>query len=246
MAIRFDLITEINDTDFNRMFDDCIDNLNCGSYPWPDTPVADGDNEAKRAYLRAQFQSHLDSADTGGVLFVCSEDGYALTLSSGFVEGTHFLGTMILIGRNQAGSKSYMYSDEYHAAREAFWDEVNYLTWDFQTLGPGTAFFDHIATVYNDTVENNPEWIRNARFARDKEGDMRGEIVASEANTTIIPAHSVQENQLGNSSLKLVVSELIPDDTGADGEFEPEDDPERLQWLEGTHPDQQPTANTAE
>ena len=238
MAIRFDLITEINDTDFNRMFDDCIDNLNNGSYPWEDTPVADGDNEAKRAYLRTQFQSHLDSADTGGVLFVCSEDGYALTLSSGFVTGTHFLGTMIIIGRNQAGSKSYMYSEEYHVAREAFWDEVNYLTWDFQTLGPGTAFFDHIATVYNDTVENNPEWIQNARFARDREGDMRGEIVTSEANTSIIPAHSVQENQLGNSLLKLVVAEPMEENGAPD---EPEDDPERLQWLEGTHPDQQPT-----
>jgi hypothetical protein len=51
----------------------------------------------------------------------------------------------------------------------------------------------------------------------------------------------VQENQLGNSSLKLVVSEAIPDDTGRDGEFEAEDDPERLQWEAGTHPDQQPT-----
>ena len=244
MAIRFDLITEINDTDFNRMFDDCIDNLNGGSYPWEDTPVAQGDNEAKRAYLRTQFQSHLDAED--GVLFVCSEDGYALTLSSGFVYGTHFLGTMILIGRNQAGSKSYMYDEEYHAAREAFWDEVNYVTWEFQTLGAGTAFFDHIANVYNDTVANNPEWIQNARMARARDGDMAGEIVAAEANTTIIPAHSVQENQLGNSGLKMVVSELIPDDTGADDEFEAEDDPERLQWLEGTHPDQQPTANTAE
>ena len=242
MAIRFDLITEINDTDFNRMFDDCIDNLNGGSYPWEDTPVSDGDNEAKRAYLRQQFQSHLD-ADVG-VLFVCSEDGYALTLSSGFVNGTHFLGTMLLIGRNQAGSKSYMYSDEYHAAREAFWDEVNYLTWDFQTLGPGTAFFDHVATVYNDTVTNNPEWIQNARFARDKDGDMAGEIVAGVANADIYPAHSLQPNELGNSGLTMTVSTTLTDDTGRDGEFEAEDDPERLQWLEGTHPDQQPTANT--
>ena len=241
MAIRFDLITEINDADFNRLFDDCIDNLNSGSYPWEDTPVADGDNEAKREYLRTQFQSHLNSADAGGVLFVCSEDGYALTLSSGFVEGTHFTGTMILIGRNQAGSKSFMYSDEYHAAREAFWDEVNYLTWDFQTLGPGTAFFDHIARVYNDTVENNPEWIQNARMARARDGDMAGEIVPLEANTSIYPAHSLQENELGNSGLKMVVSEIIPDDTGRDGEFEAEDDPERLLWEAGTHPDQQPT-----
>ena len=241
MAIRFDLITEINDADFNRLFDDCIDNLNSGSYPWEDTPVADGDNEAKRAYLRQQFQSHLDSADTGGVLFVCSEDGYALTLSSGFVEGTHFLGTMLLVGRNQSGSKSYMYSEEYHIAREAFWDEVNYVTWEFQTLGAGTAFFDHVANVYNDTVANNPTWIQNARIARDKDEDIAGEIVAESANTDIYPAHSVQENQLGNSGLKMVVSELIPDDTGADGEFEPEDDPERLMWEAGTHPDQQPT-----
>ena len=151
---------------------------------------------------------------------------------------------MLLIGRNQAGSKSYMYSDEYHAAREAFWDEVNYLTWDFQTLGPGTAFFDHVATVYNDTVTNNPEWIQNARFARGKDGDMAGEIVAGVANADIYPAHSLQPNQLGNSSLTMTVSTKLTDDTGRDGEFEAEDDPERLQWLEGTHPDQQPTANT--
>jgi hypothetical protein len=240
MAIRFDLITEINDTDFNRMFDDCIDNLNNGSYPWEGTPVAAGDNEAKREYIRTQFQSHLNSADAGGVVFVCSEDGYALTMSSGFVEGTHFVGTMILIGRNQAGSKSYMYADEYHAAREAFWDEVNYLTWDFQTLGPGTAFFDHIATVYNDTVTNNPDWIQNARMARARDGDMAGEIVPGEANTTIVPAHAIQENELGNSGLRLTTSTPIPGEEGVDGEFEPEDDPERLQWLEGTHPDQQP------
>lgn len=242
MAIRFDLITEINDTDFNRMFDDCIDNLNGGSYPWEDTPVAQGDNEAKRTYLRTQFQSHLDAED--GVLFVCSEDGYALTLSSGFVNGTHFLGTMLLIGRNSAGSKSYMYSDEYHAAREAFWDSVNYVTWEFQTLGAGTAFFDHVATVYNDTVTNNPQWIQDARTTRSKTGNMTGAITAGVANTDLYPAHSIQENQLGNSDLKLVTSTLMTDDTGADGENEPEDDPERLQWIAGTHPDQQPTANT--
>ena len=238
MAIQFDLITEINDTDFNRLFDDCIDNLNSGSYPWEDTPVALGTNEEKRAYIKQQFQSHLDSADTGGVLFVCSEDGYALTLSSGFVEGTHFLGTMLLIGRNQAGSKSYMHHVDYHTARERFWDEVNYVTWDFQTLGPGTAFFDHVADVYTTTVTDNPEWIQNARFERDKDGDMAGEIVTHEANTSIFPAHSLQDNDLGNSGLKMVVSELLPENGAPD---EPEDDPERLQWEAGTHPDQQPT-----
>lgn len=238
MAIRFDLITEINDTDFNRMFDDCIDNLNGGSYPWSDTPVADGDNEAKRTYLRGQFQAHLD--DDAGVLFVCSEDGYALTLSSGFVNDTHFLGTMLLIGRNQAGSKSYMYSEEYHRAREAFWDEVNYETWEFQTLGAGTAFFDHVANVYNDTVTNNPQWIQDARTQRGKTGTMGGTIDPGVANTDIYPAHSLQENAFGNSALILTVTETLTDSTGIEGEFEAEDDPERLQWLEGTHPDQQP------
>jgi hypothetical protein len=57
----------------------------------------------------------------------------------------------------------------------------------------------------------------------------------------MIPAHSIQENQLGNSSLKMVVSEVIPGEEGVDGELEPEDDPDRLMWEAGTHPDQQPT-----
>ena len=211
MTIRFDLITEINDTDFNRLFNDSIDSLNGGTYPWEITPVADGDNEAKRTYLRANFQSHLDADN--GVLFTCSEDGYVLTLSAGFVNGTHFLGTMLLVGRNQAGSKSFMYAPEYHAAREEFWDRVNYLTWDFQTLGPGTAFFDHVARVYNDTAVNNPEWIQNARFARGKDGPMAGEIVSEEANNSVIPLYSIQQNQLGNTGLKMVVTEAIAANT---------------------------------
>jgi hypothetical protein len=77
-------------------------------------------------------------------------------------------------------------------------------------------------------------------MARSKEGDMAGEIVANVANTTMYPAHSLQENQLGNSSLKMVVSEKIADfDDGI--ALEAEDDAERLQWEAGTHPDQQPT-----
>ena len=238
MIKKYNLITEIDDTEFNRMFDDCIDNLNAGSYPFEHTPVADGNNEAKRAFIKTQFQSYLD--DPNGVVFVYSEDGYACTMSCGFVEGTHFIGTMILIGRNQAGSKSFMHDIGYHQAREAFWDEVNYQTWDFQTMGPGTAFFDHIAAVYNDTVENNPEWIQNARSARLVEGDMAGTIVSG-ANTEIDVLYVAQENELGNSGLKLSFTTTLTDDTGAADEAESEDDEERLQWEAGTHPDQNTT-----
>jgi len=55
MAIRFDLITEIDDTEFSRMFDDCVDALNGGSYPWEMTPVASGTNEEKKAYQKNMF-----------------------------------------------------------------------------------------------------------------------------------------------------------------------------------------------
>jgi hypothetical protein len=220
MAIRFDMITEINDVEFDRMFNDCIDNMNAGSYPWEITPVLTGSNEEKRVYIKTCFQEFLNVAS--GVVFVCSEDGYALTISSGFVNGTHFEGHMILIGRNQAGSKSFMYHDDYHTAREAFWDEVNFVTWDFQTTGPGTAFHDHIKTVYDDVVANNPAWIENARFARGEDPSLTGTVVAGSANNSIIPeisktvanntiivATAVTEHTLGNSSLKLTKHEQI-------------------------------------
>jgi len=215
MTIRYDMITEINDIEFDRMFNDCIDNMNAGSYPWEITPVVTGTNEEKRVYIKTCFQEFINIAN--GVVFVCSEDGYALTISSGFVNGTHFEGHMLLIGRNQAGSKSFMYSDVYHTARETFWDEVNFVTWDFQTQGPGTAFHDHIKTVYDDVVENNPEWIQNARFARGEGIALAGTVIEGSANNTIIPeslltdsanntvvvATAVIEHTLGNSSLKL-------------------------------------------
>ena len=223
MTIRYDIITEINDVEFDRMFNDCIDNMNAGSYPWEITPVATGTNEEKKVYIKTCFQEFLNVAN--GVVFVCSEDGYALTISSGFVNGTHFEGHMVLIGRNQAGSKSFMYHDDYHTAREAFWDEVNFVTWDFQTQGPGTAFHDHIKTVYDDVVANNPTWIQNARFARGEEVSLTGTVSAGSANNTIdimlnpesliidsannavYAALSAIEHTLGNSSLKLTKHE---------------------------------------
>jgi hypothetical protein len=154
---------------------------------------------------------------------------------------------MILIGRNQAGSKSYMHAEEYHQAREAFWDEVNFVTWDFQTMGPGTAFFDHISNVYTETVTNNPAWIQNARSNRLVEGDMTGELVATSiglagvpnANTEINQLQEIFENELGNSGLKITAGVVLPVVT--EGEFEDEEDEERLQWAAGTHPEQQQT-----
>ena len=246
MAIRFDLITEIDDTEFSRMFDDCVDALNGGSYPWEMTPVASGTNEEKKAYQKTCFQEFINADD--GVVFVCSEDGYALTISAGnVVNETHFVGTMVLIGRNQAGSKSYMHAEEYHQAREEFWDEVNFVTWDFQTMGPGTAFFDHISNVYTETVTNNPAWIQNARSARLAEGDMTGELVATSVGVTVVPnanteinqTQEIFENELGNSGLKMTAGVVFPVVT--EGEFEDEEDEERLQWAAGTHPDQQQT-----
>ena len=152
MTIRYDMITEINDVEFDRMFNDCIDNMNAGSYPWEITPVATATNEEKKVYIKTCFQEFINVAN--GVVFVCSEDGYALTISSGFVNGTHFEGHMVLIGRNQAGSKSFMYHDDYHTAREAFWDEVNFVTWDFQThttIIVATAVTEH--TLGNSSLK---------------------------------------------------------------------------------------------
>jgi len=229
MTIRYDMITEINDVEFDRMFNDCIDNMNAGSYPWEITPVVTGTNEEKKVYIKTCFQEFLNVAN--GVVFVCSEDGYALTISSGFVNGTHFEGHMVLIGRNQAGSKSFMYHDDYHTAREAFWDEANFVTWDFQTQGPGTAFHDHVKIVFDDVVANNPAWIENARFARGGEGSLAGTTVAGSANTQPLPmpesltidsannavyaAIAVTDYQMGNSTLKLSTheqTEIISDE----------------------------------
>ena len=229
MAISFDMITEIDDVSFDRMFNDCIDNMNAGSYPWELTPVATGTNEEKRVFIKAQYQGFLDASD--GVVFVCSEDGYALTISNGLVDGTHFTGTMILIGRNQAGSKSYMHHVDYHTAREAFWDDVNFLTWDFQTLGPNTAFYDHVKTVYDETVSADPTWLTDARTRRGKdEVSITGTAIPGTANTVIVPEAEVTEHQMGNSSLKITVHEQIvrgEDPTDAN------DDPTGQIWIDG-------------
>ena len=229
MAISFNMITEIDNTEFDRFFNDSIESLNAGTYPWNLTPVEDGSNAEKQAYLKSQFQGYLDEPD--GVVFVCSEDGYGLTISAGLRQNdTHFIGSMLLVGRNQAGSKSFMYSNDYHASREAFWDTANFVTWVFQTMGPNTSFYDHVAAVYVDTEANDPQWIQDARAARSQNPTFEGAIVVANtdpADTWVEDNVTEQISTLGNSSLTLEVH--VPNAT------EPEvlDDPTAQIWLNG-------------
>jgi len=76
---------------------------------------------------------------------------------------------------------------------------------------------------------------------------MAGELVAPSvgltgvpnANTEINQLQEIFENELGNSGLKMTAGVVLPVVT--EGEFEDEEDEERLQWAAGTHPDQQQT-----
>ena len=95
MAYTVEFITELNDTAFNRLFDESINNLNSGTYPWENTPVSDGDNEAKRVWIKAAYQNYLD-AETGVVIKVADDD-HALFYAAGFLESKNFLGHMVLI-----------------------------------------------------------------------------------------------------------------------------------------------------
>ena len=237
MAYSVEFITELDDTIFNRLFDDSIDDMNNGTYPWSDTPVADGDNEAKRTYIKLQFQYFIDAED--GIVFKVAKDGYVLFYAAGLLNSGHFLGSMVLMGRNETGSKSWLYDHDYHTTYHLFTDE-HFDTMEYQTLGPGTAFHDHCVNEYNNTVNNQPDWYQNTG-AVPGGGVIGGDVVEGDANTEIYPAHSLRTDTLGNYRLKMTTAVNLTDDAGRDGEFEAEDDPERLMWEAGTHPDQQQT-----
>ena len=240
MAFTVEFITELDDTIFNRLFDDSIDDMNNGTYPWSDTPVASGDNEAKRTYIKTQLQTFLDMED--GVIIQVSQNDYPVMYIVGTLNSRDFIGCMALMGRNEANSKSWLYDHDYHTAYHLFQD-AEFDTLEYQTLGSGTALHDHIVNEYHATVNNQPDWYQSTG-AVPGGGVIGGDVAEGDANTDIYPAHSVRTDTLGNYRLKMTTIGNLTDDTGAADENEPEDDPERLQWLAGTHPDQQPTANT--
>lgn len=136
--ILFETISSIDDAVFNQLFEDSAEDMDAGSYPWHLFPSVVTFDE-KRGFIRAAYERLL--AD--GVVWQVTIDELPCVLGAGVQEGTIIRWLLGLLGPNTAGSKSYLYTQEYIDARNAFWDDLGITGWTLETAGPGTAIDLH-------------------------------------------------------------------------------------------------------
>lgn len=144
--IKYEVITSIDDTVFERLYNECKTDMNAGSYPWHLFPSVTTDEE-KITHLKTSFLAAAEAE--GGMLFRVVEDDRDLMINAGTVTGTSLFWFLGLIGRDANGSKSYLYRSDYVQARDDFWVQQGISSWKIETMGAGTAMYNHLISVIN-------------------------------------------------------------------------------------------------
>lgn len=141
--IYLEQLNSLNVATFNRLFDECIDAMNAGSYPFHLFPEL-VTNEQKRQHILESFTNTLAVDNT--ILWQVREDDRVLMYNVGHIEGTLLRWVLSVIGTNSAGSKSYFYSDDYFGPANEFYSSLGIETISIETTGKG-GVQDHLIKV---------------------------------------------------------------------------------------------------
>lgn len=168
--ITFEIINNIDEEVFNRLYDESLDAMNAGSFPFHAFPHVKTADE-RRALIREIFQNLL--VDENKIALRVRQDDRVLMLSGGTLIDDHFNWTIGLMGTDINGSKSWLYHPEYSAARDQFWVDNDISIFTIETMGPNTGMHDHIVsaktanTVVDDLESRSKEVIENIITATD-------------------------------------------------------------------------------
>lgn len=137
--ITFSTVTSIDDTEFDDLFAASLSDLDAGSYPWHLFPQI-VTVEDKKAHMRAAYDRLLDD---GIVWRVADSDG-VLLLNAGEQTGNTISWVLGLVKPDASGSKSYLYSEDYRNARDAYWSQIGITSWTLETAGANTPVHTHL------------------------------------------------------------------------------------------------------
>tara|TARA_B110000285_G_scaffold221850_1_gene275316 strand:- start:76 stop:591 length:516 start_codon:yes stop_codon:yes gene_type:complete len=138
--INFETVTSIDDTEFDTLFDASLGVLDAGAYPWHlFTEV--NTVEQKKAHIRAAYDRLL----TEGFVWRVYDDEGVLLLNAGVKTGNRATFLLGLVKSNAAGTKSYLYTDDFNNARNAYWTEIGITGWTIETAGRNTPIHTHFS-----------------------------------------------------------------------------------------------------
>ena len=118
--IRFETVTTIDDTEFDTLFNASLSVLDEGAYAWHLFPEVDT-VEQKKIHIRAAYDRLL----TEGFVWRVYDDDGVLLLNAGTQTGNRATFLLGLVKPNAAGTKSYLYTDDFNNDIKNF--EVIYL-----------------------------------------------------------------------------------------------------------------------
>ena len=137
----FQTFSSIDNTEFSTIFQDSLPILDAGSFPWHLYPQVISQSD-KEIHIRDAYNRALEDAEAF-VWEVREDNDKLLLLNVGTIDGINVKWFLSLISPNTAGTKSYLYSDEYKAARNSFWAGYGVTTITMETFGG--IIGDHIA-----------------------------------------------------------------------------------------------------
>lgn len=138
--INFETVTTIDDTEFDTLFNASLAVLDAGAYSWHLFTNVDT-VEKKKAHIRSAYDRLL----TEGFVWRVSDDDGVLLLNAGVKTGNRATFLLGLVKPNAAGTKSYLYTDEFNNARNAYWTEIGITGWAIETTGRDTPIHNHFS-----------------------------------------------------------------------------------------------------
>lgn len=124
------ILESIDETIFDKLFGHSIEAMDAGSYPWHLAPQVTTYAD-KRNYIFDAYQKILGE----GIVWMVCDDDYPLILNAGYIEGSAIRWVLGLCGPDASNSRSYLYSQGFRDARDAFWRTVGVDSWLIETNG---------------------------------------------------------------------------------------------------------------
>lgn len=151
--IEFRLVEFIDAPSFSQIFADSLPALRGGGFWWEKYPEAVTDQQKEALY--ASFFEELHSED-GGMLWEVLVDGIRVMYNAGtLVEGRVYW-RLAIVGRDQYGSSSFFYRNDYPVAEKAFWVSLGVTSHVAQITGPNTPIHLHYLNRASDGKMDYP------------------------------------------------------------------------------------------
>ena len=118
MAFIIEKLNTFNESVFNQLYDSSIDIFNNGTYDWGGTTVS-LTAEEKKEHIKENIIGYIEHPQS--MCYTFRIDSHYIILKASYMASADTrAGSLTLAGPDAAGSRSYLYNDEFKEARKQF------------------------------------------------------------------------------------------------------------------------------